>query len=340
MQLKEKIFSLSNKILSLFPLTWATQKKISNLANLLFLALGRGSRYTLRCEVLLENSRSFVENYLFRDRPDEKILRLKNNLDAASQNLVDKIVWRQEYIFTHDILDDRKIFDPDELREQKLVYAHHKKKSAYSEICLCPETFYYHNGLTVLPKEVLAALEGKDVIDGGAFVGDSALIFSKEYSFGNIYSFEPDRSNYLKMKENITKYEMQNVIPINKGIFSKEGETGFEAQGLSSSISAKGSEKIEVTTVDKFVEGRGSGMNVGLIKFDIEGSEFDGIVSSLSTIKKFRPVLLISIYHTGRDFFEIKPYLENLNLGYKFSVRKINPYNPVIETMLIAYVTA
>jgi FkbM family methyltransferase len=336
--MKEKIFSLADKILSLFPLSWETRRKISNFANLFFLTLKEGSKHTIRCDILFKNSLSFVENYLFKKDSNEKILNLKRNLDPDSQNLIDKIIKRQEYIFTHSILDDRLIFDAGELKEQRLIHFLRRNKNTYSSMRLCPESFYYHNGLKILPKEVLATLKDKDVIDGGAYIGDSAVIFSEEYSFGKIYSFEPDRYSYVKLKENIAKYKMKNVIPVNKGIASEEGKVNFEIQGLSSAISLEGSEEIEVTTVDKFVESSGPDVAVGLIKFDIEGFEFDGMIGSLDTIKKFRPVLLISIYHTGKDFFDIKPYLENLNLGYKFMIRKINPYNPIIETMLIAYV--
>jgi FkbM family methyltransferase len=269
---------------------------------------------------------------------DEKIAKLKKNLDADSQELIDKIIKRQEYIFTHNLLDNRLIFNSDELREQKLVHSFYNKKNTYFGMCPFPESFYYHNGLKTLPKDVLAKIKGKDVIDGGAFIGDTAIIFCKNYSFGKIYSFEPDRFNYIKLKENIAKYNMENVMPISKGIFSKEEKVKFKIQGVASSVSLGGNEEIEVTQIDKFVESNDSNMDVGLIKFDIEGSEFDGIVGSLSTIKKFRPVLLISIYHTSKDFFEIKPLLESLNLGYKFMIKKINPNNPTREIMLIAYV--
>jgi FkbM family methyltransferase len=336
--MKEKIFSLSYKIVSLLSLPWETERKISNFANLLYLAFKEGGKYTLRCKSYFYCSSNFAENYLFKKDLDEKIANLKMDLDADSQNLIDKIIKRQKYIFTHNLLDNRLIFDSDELREQKLVHSFYNKKNTYSGICPLPESFYYHNGLKYLPEDVLVKIRGKDVIDGGAFIGDSAVIFSKEYSFNNIYSFEPDRLNYIKLKENIAKYNMKNVIPIIKGISSKEEKLNFEVQGLASLISPGGSEEIEVTTVDKFAESNGPGINIGLIKFDIEGSEFNGISGSLNTIKKFRPVLLISIYHTGKDFFEIKPLLESLNLGYKFIIKKINPNDPAREIMLIAYV--
>lgn len=336
--MKERIFSLSYKILSLLHLSWETERKISNFANLLYFTFKKGGNYTLRCESYFTCSSGFVENYLFKKDSKERIANLKINLDADSQKLIDKFIGRQEYIFTHNILDNTLIFDPDELREQRLVHSFCMKKNTYPDICLFPESFYYHNGLKFLPNDVLEKIKGKDAIDGGAFVGDTAIIFCKNYSFGKIYSFEPDGSNYTKLKENIAKYNMENVIPVKKGISSGEGKATLKIQGVASSISPEGSEEIEVTTIDKFVESNGSNIDIGLIKFDIEGAEFDGITGSLETIRKFRPVLLISIYHTGKDFFEIKPLLEGLNLGYKFMIKNINPNTPIREIMLIAYV--
>lgn len=334
---KEKIFALSYKILSLFPLSWETERRISNFANLFYLVFKEGSKHTLRCEGYFSCSSDFVENYLFKEDTDEKIARLKSGLDDDSQRIVDKVLKRHGYIYTHNLLDDKDIFDSDELASQKVIEQFRKKQKGYYRICALPETFFYHSGLKVLPEAIIQNLDGKDVIDGGAFIGDSAVIFSKEYSFRNIYSFEPDGFNFIKLKENIAKYKMKDVIPVNKGISSKEEKVKLKIQGMASSISPAGSEEIEVISIDKFVESNDSSINIGLIKFDIEGSEYDGIVGALDTIKKFRPVLLISIYHTGKDFFEIKSLLEKLDLGYKFTIKKINPNSSVYETILIAY---
>lgn len=336
--MKEKIFLLSKRILDWFSVSSIAQTKISNWANLLFLTFKDGSKYAIRNEDLYNISRDFIKNSLFQDKKSEKIIKLKKNLDMESQGLVDEILRRHEYIYTHSLLDSRVIFNSEELKKQKIVNSFRKTKNDYIQICNYPETFFYHNGLKILPDDVLAKTSGKDVIDGGAFVGDSAIIFNKEYSFRNIYSFEPDRLNYIKLKENIAKYKMGNVIPVKKGIFSKEGKVSFNVRGVTSLINSRGGEEITVVSIDKFIESHNTEINIGVIKFDIEGTEFEGIAGSLKTIKKFKPVLLISIYHTSKDFFEIKPLLESLDLGYKFVIRKINPGDPVIETILIAYV--
>jgi hypothetical protein len=71
---------------------------------------------------------------------------------------------------------------------------------------------------------------------------------------------------------------------------------------------------------------------------DIEGLESAAIHGAAETIKKFKPVLLISIYHTPDDFFSIKPFIEDLNLGYRFLIRKLSPKRLDAETMLIGWV--
>ena len=80
-------------------------------------------------------------------------------------------------------------------------------------------------------------------------------------------------------------------------------------------------------------------IEVGLIKTDLEGFEQSFLKVALETIKEQKPVLIISIYHNYSDFFEIKPMIENLNLGYKFKI--IEPKaqgGAIVSTLLLAEV--
>ena len=54
---------------------------------------------------------------------------------------------------------------------------------------------------------------------------------------------------------------------------------------------------------------------------DIEGAEPDALEGALKTIKKFKPKLAISIYHNLGDYSQIIPWLNSLNLKYKFFIR-------------------
>jgi hypothetical protein len=71
---------------------------------------------------------------------------------------------------------------------------------------------------------------------------------------------------------------------------------------------------------------------------DIEGEETNALLGAKKTIIEHKPILAISIYHNPKDFFEIKPWLEEIVPEYKFIVRKANPCSFVFELMLIAYV--
>ncbi len=48
--------------------------------------------------------------------------------------------------------------------------------------------------------------------------------------------------------------------------------------------------------------------------------------------------MILSVYHNVDDFFNIKPMIEKLNLGYNFKVFKGFDYNVFIDTVLICEV--
>ena len=60
----------------------------------------------------------------------------------------------------------------------------------------------------------------------------------------------------------------------------------------------------------------------GVIKTDLEGFEMHFLRGALDTIKKYRPIMVLSIYHSADDFFGIKPFIESLDLGYRFKLFK------------------
>ena len=79
------------------------------------------------------------------------------------------------------------------------------------------------------------------------------------------------------------------------------------------------------------------GKNLGLIKLDIEGDETPTIEGAKKLIKKYKPVLVIAIYHTPRDFFELKDKIKKINPKYKFMIRRCENIITDADLMLIAY---
>ena len=184
----------------------------------------------------------------------------------------------------------------------------------------------------------------QSIIDAGAFIGDTALILS-EYTNDKVYSFEPFSLNFKSLVENIKLNNKLNIEAVNMALGDEDKYIEFLAPKVSRGDTSFVIEKdiysedkvtIKMTTLDSFVEK--NNIKIGLIKADLEGFEQQFLRGALNTIKQQKPVLMISIYHSYSDFFDIKPMIEKLNLGYKFKVVKPNDFGIIGETKLIAEV--
>jgi FkbM family methyltransferase len=197
---------------------------------------------------------------------------------------------------------------------------------------------YYKLGLPRLPAEVLKGLAGKVFIDGGAYNGDTAIALLP-YKPKAIWCFEPDELNLGLLNETITRNGLEStVFPFSVGIGEKNFRASFNHLGvMGSKIEESGDASIEVRTIDSIVGERDE--KVGLLKLDIEGYELEALRGANSTIKRHRPLLIISAYHTGKDFFEIPPLLKEYVPGYTLRFFDLEPLSPMLgEKMIIAYV--
>jgi FkbM family methyltransferase len=194
--------------------------------------------------------------------------------------------------------------------------------------------FFHKYGTDALPSYIRQSLANKDFIDAGAFVGDASLILN-QLKPNKIYAFEPSKINYFLMQKTLKLNKLLNVIPVCSALSNKEGVSNMFYWGNASFLSAEGNEEVNMTTIDSFQEK--NSLNVGLIKMDIEGSEFYAIQGAERTIKKFKPVLIISLYHGGKDFFEIPRILKDWMPTYTLKFLNLNRVSTVREKVLLAY---
>ncbi|EAK2628533.1 FkbM family methyltransferase [Campylobacter coli] len=201
--------------------------------------------------------------------------------------------------------------------------------------------FFNRHGLYLFEEVTLNNIRNKDIIDVGGFVGDSAIFFEKEISLKNIYSFEATRSNYDLMLKTLKLNDSSRIIPINKGLGSKNEILNIAVNGggsslISASINGDNIEQCEIITLDDFVKEHN--IEIGFIKVDIEGFEQEFLKGAINTIKAQKPAMLISIYHNYSDFFQIKPLIESWDLGYKFKIFKPVDGDVSTETALMCEV--
>lgn len=265
----------------------------------------------------------------FRDR----FSKLIQGLDSESIKRLTLIIGRLQYLYTNK----KNYIDTLSKEEQEhLSYINNIVQNSIislNEQCWFFNGFYFpekpleigvlldHHGISNF--EDLDRIKHGNIIDVGGFIGDSAIIFS-QYTNKCVYSFEMNESNFKTLQKTIAMNNLSHkIIAINKGLGSKKQEVYFEPNGNASKITTTQSEKsltAQTITLDSFVQEHN--IHVSLIKVDIEGFEMDFIKGALETIKTQKPSMIISIYHNIDDFFNIKPFIESLDLGYRFKIFK------------------
>lgn len=231
----------------------------------------------------------------------------------------------------------------------------------YPNIFCLSENLYFYNGyffptnfceisvmwhkhsLSILETETLDRMRSKDFIDVGACIGDSAVLFEREFCDKNIYTFEPTKENFKLLCRTLELNKSKRVIPVNKALGAESGTINInyvsENIGASSAIFNQKwgkAERVEVTMLDSFVKEHN--IEVGFIKVDIEGFEMEFLKGAKETIKAQKPAMLISIYHQPSDYFGIKPLIESWNLGYVFKIHKGVDLSLTTETALFCEV--
>jgi len=197
-----------------------------------------------------------------------------------------------------------------------------------------PSCFYYLQGLSALPGNILDYIENKLFISVGAFWGDTALSLLN-FNPQEIWCFEPEQENYNQLNEVVRINNLDGIIkPFKYGIGEQNGTQTIFSSGGRSMIINDGGENVDIRALDAFIDD--FSIEVGLIKMDIEGWEYRAILGAKRLIQKFKPIMIISIYHTGQDFFQIPPLLKSFYFNYKFRFLNLAPHD-LNEKVLVAY---
>jgi FkbM family methyltransferase len=298
--------------------------------------LKRKKSIVLRDPLIYQFAKSIL---LYKIRKNIIIEDLIKDLDITSQKLFKRIVTHVFYVYTHPMLNIAKLLTIKAFKREKELnkfLEDNKRKFNLPKNSYSASVFYYHCGLKFVPKKFIQQLNNKDFIDGGAFIGDSALVFERNYKPNTIVAFEPETNNFKQLLKTIKLNNLLKIVSINKAIGEKEENLKIVPNKGGSAISDKGTQEISIISIDDFVYR--NNVNLGLIKMDLEGYALIALKGATKSIKSFKPILLIAIYHNGDEFFEILSFIKQLNLDYKIIIRKLNPSSIIAETTIIAWV--
>jgi len=186
------------------------------------------------------------------------------------------------------------------------------------------------------PPDLFVLKENEVFIDCGAYTGDTVLSFLNQSNrkFRKILAFEPDPANYKKLNQLVDSLPTEistNIQCSNLAVGNRSEQLRFNAQGAaSSSRSDSGGIFIQSEPLDSLLIKE----IPSYIKMDIEGAEVDAIQGVTTSIRKYLPILAISVYHCQDHIWKVPLMLNEISDQYQFYLRR---YTPRVLDDLVLY---
>ena len=163
-------------------------------------------------------------------------------------------------------------------------------------------------------------VKGKDVVDVGANIGDTAIYFALKDA-RHVYAFEPYPYSYNIAKKNIKLNHLEDRITLlNEGC----GKSGFvtikedyENTGGTDLKNFKEGKKIKIESLDEIV--KRFKLRHAALKLDCEGCEYDLILNASDKALKAFDQIIIE-YHYG--YINLVKKLRNAGFKVKYSLPK------------------
>jgi FkbM family methyltransferase len=171
----------------------------------------------------------------------------------------------------------------------------------------------------------------KIIVDAGANIGLTSILFANRYPEAKIIAIEPETSNYEMLKMNVAPYS--NIFPMKVALWNENdeinlvdpgfGKWGFMTQGVE--YEGDVTHKVKSLTVDKIMEDNGID-KIDILKIDIEGAEREVFMNSSSWIKNVDSLIVElhermkagcnrSFYNASNGFDEEWQHGENIYLS-------------------------
>lgn len=188
------------------------------------------------------------------------------------------------------------------------------------EEALCVHTIrldqYRHCDFSVEPDDV--------VIDGGAYIGDTAVHFHHLTSGRcRIHSFELLGASAALYEENrrLNAIAPEDMVLNRRALSERSGDilriAKTRVPAAARTRTDGDGETIETISIDDYIEERGL-ERVDLIKLDLEGGDVPALAGALGTIRRFRPKLALCLYHRWDDILTIPAMVIASGVDYRF----------------------
>jgi FkbM family methyltransferase len=167
------------------------------------------------------------------------------------------------------------------------------------------------------------------IVDAGANVGYSSLLFAKMYPNATIVAVEPESTNCEMFRKNCSAYK--NIHLIKGAIWSHRTilqisnpqALDFEFQ-VTEFQGSSSSEKIDAYGIIDFKKKYGN-RRINLLKLDIEGAEYQIFSSNYQDWLPFVDNIIVELHDRYNPNCSLS--LDRMLMGLKYSRRKIGEYH-------------
>lgn len=167
-------------------------------------------------------------------------------------------------------------------------------------------------------------------VDVGAHHGNHTLFFSMFCEADKVVSIEGSPLNFEYLEMNIEDNLCDNVEAIGFLVGAEYKEKvnlywNSENTGLTTTMKGDFENKAfnQQKTLDDILKNE---KDISLMKFDIEGGEWEALQGSRGIIEKHRPIIVIELIGWNENNDEIKQYLEEIGYTIKTQTSKWDNY--------------
>lgn len=152
--------------------------------------------------------------------------------------------------------------------------------------------------------------------DVGGFDGQSTLDFIQQAKkYKKIYFFEPDVNNIRETEKRLKN--VHNIQFVQAVAGDRAGTVHFDASGDGSGhISENGGETVNMIRLDDYIHGEDC-----FVKMDVEGFELSVLRGCEKAIKRYKPMLSVSVYHKPGDIHRLIDLVLSYDPTYKVYLR-------------------
>ncbi len=172
------------------------------------------------------------------------------------------------------------------------------------------------------------ARPNSNFIDGGAHMGVYSILLADQ--FKSVLAFEPQRRTYMQLCGNIFINEKENITPIRAALTDKANANDIRELSVVSDDGGgstlektpeqvKHKEEVQTKALDNYdLE------NVGLIKLDVEGSEYAVLQGAAHTLKRnqYPPIIFEANGHKWYKHSKEQLFKYLTDMYYQISVVK------------------